>query len=223
VAGPSSQPADCLLDEALTKPVGATWRETSHGAVTGWSRPSASGPWTFDGLPEALTTQTRTVVGASEAPWFDTFPTANYVVRTDVAGVATASIFRFYESRPDALYWLGDSDELLAVTVDPPQKFQPASLRVGQRWEQSYRDSRFDVEVVSDHEVIGCGVVTVPAGQFARALLLRSTYQYAGSPATSTVHTWHAPEVGMVASTIVTSGGDDGAMVIVLTSYQPGR
>ncbi|GIW06209.1 MAG: hypothetical protein KatS3mg060_1014 [Dehalococcoidia bacterium] len=219
--GPSSQPLDCALTGGLTAPVGTQWVDAAYAAIEDWPKPGAIGLWDLESLGSPTARHIRSVATLADAPHAAIFPATAYVVRTDVEGVAVATLFRFYEEREDGLYWLGDSDETLAVTVSPPQKFLPRTLRVGQRWEQRYRDSRFEVEVTSEHEVIGCGEVRVPAGRFANALLLRSSYRYADSPASSIVHSWHAPEVGLVAAATVSSVAESTATVSALLEYRP--
>ncbi|MCC6315974.1 MAG: hypothetical protein U0556_09630 [Dehalococcoidia bacterium] len=220
IGGPSSQSADCLIDGLTTWPVGTAWQEASFAAVDGWTRPAPAGPWDFEALGSPFMTETRTVVAVGDAPHNQQFPPDSYVIQSENSGAAVARLYRFYLVGTDGLYWLGDSDPLLAVTVDPPQKFLPSTMRVGQRWEQQYRDSRYDVLVSTDHEVIGCGEARVPAGRYSNSLLLRSTYRYSESPSSSTVLTWHVTGVGMVAAAVF-SGGDDLTSISVLTEFRP--
>ncbi|MCC6315950.1 MAG: hypothetical protein IT337_18275 [Thermomicrobiales bacterium] len=220
IGGPSSQSADCLIDGLVTWPVGTAWHEASFSAVDSWTRPTPAGPWDFEALGSPFMTEVRTVVAAGDAPHSEVFPPDAYVIGSELSGTAGTRLYRFYSIGTDGLYWLGDSDPLLAVTVDPPQKFLPATMRVGQRWEQQYRDSRYDVVVSTEHEVSGCGEVRVPAGRYPNALLLRSTYRYSESPSSSTVLTWHVTGVGMVAAAVF-SGADDLASISVLTEHRP--
>src|SRR5207302_2975125 len=108
--------------------------------------------------------------------------------------------FRFFELRADGLYWVGDSDGTAAFKVDSPQKFQSLPGAVGQRWEQSYTDTRFQsAEFKSVYEIVGCGTVTVPAGKFDNVLLVKITFTMSTALAPSIPYAWGAPKMVQVA------------------------
>lgn len=217
--GPSGQLSDCALRGGVTAPVGAQWLDIAYAAIENWPKPAPAGPWEFRALGTPTARQVRTVVAAADAPHAALFPGASYVVRTEVEGVGTAIVYRFYEEREDGLYWLGDSDQTMAVSVSPPPRSLPRAPRIGQRWEERYRDSRFDLEVTAEHEVIGCGDVHVPAGGFAQTLMIRSSYRYAESPGASIVYSWHAPGVGLVAATTASSASESTVAVTALLEH----
>jgi hypothetical protein len=216
---PSSQVLDCVLNDGVTAPVGVQWLDVAYAAIEGWPKPTATGPWEFTALGPPTARQVRTVVVPADAPHAAQFPRTAYVVRTEVEGVATAVLYRFYEERDDGLYWLGDSDQSMAVLVSPPPRFLPRGLRLGQRWEERYRDSRFDLEVTAEHEVVGCGEARVPAGRFANTLLVRSSYRYAESPGASIVYSWHAPGTGLIAATTASSVSESTVAVTALLEH----
>lgn len=213
--------AECLLASRLAAAVGTQWVEAVYAAVEGMARPAPTGPWDLRSFGVPAARQVRTVVAVADTPHAAAFPTASFAVQTEIEGAASAPMFRFYEERDDGWYWLGDGDRTLPVLILPPQRVLPRVLRVGQRWEQRYRDSRFAIEMTAEHEVVGCGDVRVPAGQFSNALLVRSTYRSPDSPAFSVVHAWHAPAIGIVATTTASSFVESTATVTVLVEYRP--
>src|SRR5207244_6414298 len=136
---------------------------------------------------------------------------ATFVINNELRTAApNPARFRFFELRADGLYWVGDSDGTAAFKVDIPQKFQSLPGAVGQRWEQSYKDTRFQsAEFKSVYEIVGCGTVTVPAGKFDNALLLQTTFTISTVPAPSITYAWVAPNMGQVAAVTFSAAPPD--------------
>jgi len=220
-SGLSSQPPERTPSTILRAPGGARWLETVDAAIEGLSWPEVADPRKVAALAAPTALEGRAAATPAAAPHAPTFPATTSAVRTDVDGAAMATPLRFHHEREDGPARLGDSDETLAVTVGPPQPFLPRKLGGGQRGEQRCRDKRFEVEVTSAHEVLGCGAARAPTARFANASSVRSSDRSADGPGKAILHAWHAPEVGLAAATAVSTVAEATAIVSVLREFQP--
>ena len=161
------------------------------------------GPWDFTTGPTSDTME-RKFVDVSAAKDAGQFQSANLAVRV------TSTLFETGGEQFEFFNAAGDSERALGVSFswndqstvyDPPYRDFVFPIKAGDTWRDTYRLKNSDGVMLTQatYEALACGTLTVPAGTFARTMLVRSTLRGVteqGHPWGLFTYYWLSPGVG---------------------------
>jgi hypothetical protein len=162
---------------------------------------SFTGPWDFTTGPKELTI-TSEIVDKTTAYNYTLFPSATVALKERLG---PATVYMFYRKASNGLIWYGASSQMVTssnFTISPSIRriFFPAKQGIVVAQNTTFTINGVETPVTLTLQYVGKGTVTVGAGTFNDAVMLKWTYKQEGDdPASFIAYDWIAPYVGIVA------------------------
>lgn len=201
----------CLHAPATAQPV-MDWTEFPSSIGTNWWNFNGSydfgfplpgsPPWDFSTGPTADTT-VATIIDKSDAPFADSFPSADIALREVSASDTT---YAFVSITPSAVLTYGFVEGPLVVVYDDPVRYLEFPLTMGDAWSDtvSYNYAGFPITVYYDASVVTWGNLTVPAFSTLPSLVLRTEtiFEFLAERDTGWSYVWLVEDWGFAADAV---------------------